>query len=426
MKRNFDNPFIIFLPLLLLYFVFIFLMHDDANVQDEGKYLMYAQNLLQGFYSPPDPNIYLGVGPGYPIFLTIFLLFNIPLLFISLFNGLFYYLTVVIVFKLLSGICDFWKSILISVFVGMHFNIIENLPFILPETLPPFLLILIVYILKKAFNASDKRKKILFLVFSGGLLGFLALTKIIFGYVIVTLFIVYLFFWILKIDKTRAKSVLFVLIVGFIVTLPYLFYTYNLTGRIFYWGSVGGNNLYWMSTLYEDEYGSWYPFHATEIDSVSLSVNPIAEKMMKERHSADHTYFFSLNGAEQDDAYKEKAMHNITTNPLKFLKNCISNTGRILFSFPFSHTLQKPSTLMRLPFNGVIVVFFFIILFPLLYNWKKIDFSVRFGLITAFIYFGGSILGSAETRMFNAIVPILVVTIGLVLHKSVIFKLKFD
>ena len=153
---------------------------------------------------------------------------------------------------------------------------------------------------------------------------------------------------------------------------------------------------------------------------------PKQKRAIKERHREDHERFLSLSGIEKDEAYYDKAIKNIKNNPAKYAKNIFSNIGRILFSFPYSYTFQKPNTLLRLPFNGIIVVFTLIALIPTLLNWRKIDFSIRFCLIISFIYFGGSIVASAETRMFNVIVPVLLIWIGVILHKTVQFKLKFN
>ena len=38
-------------------------------IADECRYISLAENLLNGFYSPPAPNINLWYGPGFPIIL---------------------------------------------------------------------------------------------------------------------------------------------------------------------------------------------------------------------------------------------------------------------------------------------------------------------------------------------------------------------
>ena len=51
------NPFLLFLPFLILYTVFIIIFAKNGIHGDEGRYLDYANNLTHGFYSPAYPYI---------------------------------------------------------------------------------------------------------------------------------------------------------------------------------------------------------------------------------------------------------------------------------------------------------------------------------------------------------------------------------
>src|SRR6185312_9261320 len=115
-------------------------------------------------------------------------------------------------------------------------------------------------------------------------------------------------------------------------------------------------------------------------------------------------YGSPYTGVIQDDVLKKIAIENIKSHPLKFLQNCISNVGRMIFNYPASYTIQKASTLKRLPVNGTLIVISAFCFIMTLVYWKKILFPIRFLLFFGFIYFGGSILGSAEPRMFTPIV----------------------
>ena len=70
---------------------------------------------------------------------------------------------------------------------------------------------------------------------------------------------------------------------AFIVNVPYLGYTYHLTGKMFYWSSFGGNNLYWMSSPYPEEYGNYYRFPFTE----SHDRIPGSRKQIEINHQKD-------------------------------------------------------------------------------------------------------------------------------------------
>ena len=130
-------------------------------------------------------------------------------------------------------------------------------------------------------------------------------------------------------------------------------------------------------------------------------------------------------GIAQDSLLKRIAIKNIKTYPLKFAKNCISNMGRIFFNFPYSYKTQKTRTLLRLPVSGIILVFSLFCIIPTFKNWRKIIYPIRFLLFFALLYFGGSILGSAETRMFMMVVPILLMWIAYIFSKSLRIKVNW-
>lgn len=184
-----------------------------------------------------------------------------------------------------------------------------------------------------------------------------------------------------------------------------------------------------MTTPYEKEYGDWYFGYRTLLRTDSLwpgGLIPGGDESYKLHHKKNMEVIYQLVGVERDDAWKKFAIENIKSHSLKFVQNCISNVGRMLFDFPYSYKVHKPIYLVRFPFNGIIVVMMLFCLIPTLFNWKKVPFSIRLMLVFAMIYFSGSILGSAETRMFTVIVPILLFWIAYILEKSIILKLKFD
>jgi hypothetical protein len=96
------NPYLLFAPFLILYIIIVLIFHKQGTIGDEGRYLMFAHNLIHGFYSPTGPNIDLGNGPGYPIILKPFVALHLPLIFMRLINAVFYYLSIVLLFKSLA------------------------------------------------------------------------------------------------------------------------------------------------------------------------------------------------------------------------------------------------------------------------------------------------------------------------------------
>ena len=423
-KKLLKNPFLLFLPLLIFYLILILLFSfDNILIGDQTRYLSYAKNLLNGYYSPPAPNIDLGNGPGYPIFLTPFVALKSPLLFIKLMNGVFYYFSTVFLYKSLQQVVTNRFALIFSLIWAFYPTFYEQMIFVLPEVFASSLIPLLIFLVLKIFKTNNGLINKKYLAFGGFVLGYLALTKPIFGYVIMVMMPAMAFLWLLNKRSLNYKKGVLILIFSLVTTLPYLIYTFNLTGKIFYWSSFGGNNLYWMSTPYEGEYGSWHPdFYDPNIKQ---SV-PGSEELIRKHHQIAFDVIAKYKGVEQDNRLKKLAIKNIEKYPLKFLKNCVSNAGRIIFNFPYNYETQKPGTLRRLPINGTILIFALFCLIPTLINWKNIPFPIKFLLFFALLYFCGSLLGSAENRMFVMGVSVLLLWIAYILERTVKIKLNID
>ena len=434
------NPFILFLPFLFTYVAIILIFSTNESVGDESRYLTYAQNIINGFYSPPPPNVDLGNGPGYSLVLVPFVALNLPFIVIKLLNAIFCYLSIVFLFKALLSISSFKFSLIFSIIWGLYPNTFAQITYILPEVFVSSLIPLLIFLIVKTFKDIHKKKVIKYIILSGITIGFIALTKPIFGYVIIFMIGGTFFLWLFNIRNTAYKKSIAIFLIAFITTIPWLAYTYHMSGKFLYWSSFGGNNLYWMSTPFENEYGDWsgYPNLTHEpytipgsMDQIEMNHKKDFETILENKQvQEDHVrngviYGNPYNGIVQDDLLKKIAIQNIKAHPIKFLQNCISNVGRIVFNYPASYTLQKPSTLFRLPINGVLLVFAFFCLIPTLLNWRNVPFSIRFLLLFALIYLGGSILGSAGPRMLTVALPILLFWISFISEKTIKINLKF-
>jgi len=416
------SPFLLFLPFFFLYVVIILAFHNHTVLaDDEIRYLGYAKNLTHGFYAGPPPFNALPNGPGYPIILMPFVALNTPVVWAVLANALFYYLSVVFLFKTLQRISTFKIALFISLFWACYYNSFQDMLFAFTECFTCLIVSLLLYFLTRAYEDSDHRRK--YVILSGIAMGYLALTKIVFGYVILFIFIASVLVWLFNRRSADHKRGLIILLIAFATMSPYLIYTYNLTGRIYYVGSSGADALYWMSNPYDGEFGDWqsypripgpdvYRVHASED---SLAVN----------HKRDFDSVYQFTGAQQDDAFKSIAMKNIKSHPVKFIENCFSNIGRMLFSFPNSYTLQNNKSLLRLPLNGVIVVLSLFCLIPTFINWRKISFPIRFLLFFVLIYLGLSTLVSGLTRMFTVVAPVFLVWIAFIIPRTLAISLKF-
>jgi len=195
--------------------------------------VQFASNLTQGYYA--DPVYVLWSGPGYPLFLAPFMALGWPWLLVKLLNA----------FLLFGGLFYFYRT----------------LTFYLSELTALFLHSFLVVPADSAgvSRAADRASRILsdlcvrllllpslptarengcrcFSLRSAwaagadeGLLGYVLLASL--------LYFLLLSLWSRRQQHRRsAQTFLFALV----LCVPYLFYTYASTGKVFYWGNTGG------------------------------------------------------------------------------------------------------------------------------------------------------------------------------------------
>lgn len=420
------NPYFLFFPFLIIALAIALIFKTNGSIGDEPRYLNGASNLLRGFYSPPAPDISLVNGPGYSIFLMPFLALHLPLISITIMNALLFYFSIILIYKTLQCFISDRIALIISMFWGCFINAYQNLPLIHPEALTLFLVALIIFTIAKAFSKENASWVNKYLLLSGFSIGYLILTKVIFGYVMLFMLSGSVLLWIFKRKLINQRKGVIILLISLAVNIPYLIYTYHLTDKILYWSSVGGLNLFWTTSPFEGEYGD-YQCSLRNLDGSLSSIDQLIvdADTLKANFLRKYEEIGQCLPLEQDSAYKHFAFNNIKSYPAKFFLNCFCNVGRLIFDLPYTNRLQEPKYLLKIPLNGIIVVFIMIILIPTLINWRKIPYSIRFLIFFALLYFGGSIIGCSETRMFTPIVPILLLWIAFVITKMIKINMKF-
>ena len=423
------NPFLLFLPFLIILIIYVVLNPTHGNKGDEARYLEYAHNLLHGFYSPPPPHINLTNGPGYPIILMPFLGLGLPLITITIMNAVFYYLSIVFLFKALQKIVSEKITLFFSFFWACYYIAYQNLPFTHTETFTYLLISLLIFLLLKAFEAGDPRVTRKYIFLSGFIMGYIVLTKIAFVYVLLAMFLGSAVLFLINRKNINFRRGFFITLIGLATFIPYSIYTYHLTDRMFYWNTNTGVSMYWSTSTFPEEYGDWKQ-DLTEgtVEQGNFNI-PGADDSLVAHHQKDydrifHGKGFTQEGLEQDDAFRKIAMDNIKAHPLKYIQNCVYNVGRLIFHYPFSQAVQRPKVLLVLPLNGIVFTLIIFCLIPTLMNWRKIPFSLRFLLVFTFLYLGLSSMVTAYVRMFTIIVPVLLFWFAVILQKTV--KVKFN
>ncbi len=418
------SPFLQYLPFLVLYAVLVWVLHDDSFSGDEGRYYQFAENLTNGFYSPSSPDFNLWNGPGYPIFLMPFVYLGLPLLSITFFNALFQYLSIVFLHQSLRLYLSKKTSTLIAVIWGCYYISFQELGGMLTESFSLFLISLFLY----CFLRASKNEEWKWVWRSGIVLGYLALTKIIFGYVILVMFgiagLQYALRNRLKLQEMMARNRLDIFVIALLVNLPYLIYTHSLTGKYFYWGNSGGMSLYWMSTPFEGEYGDWN--NSTFTANCHDARIPCNADLLAKNHQTDMDYILSLPKIERDDAYKSLALQNIQKHPTKYLRNVVSNVSRLFFGMPISYYPQRDSTIFRFPPNVLLLSALFLATIVWLLNFWSVPIEVTYIALMSFVYLGGTSLLSAYPRMLYVIVPMLLFWCGYALNRALQVSLKWS
>lgn len=396
------------LPLLLLYIVLVVILSSAPFQGDEGGYVAIADRLSQGHYSPIS-DIKLWWGPGYPIVLTPFVYFKIPWLVAKFLNALFLFGALLYLNKTLTLWLQETCALFFTYILGIYPPFLRELHLLLSENLVFFLICGFMFHFCKF--CREEKGFWLHLLAAALFLGYLALTKVFFGYVIISGLLSFLILFLLK-KKEHYKRTTLMYLLALTICLPYLKYTYFVTGKIFYWGTSGGMSLYWMSTPYEDEWGSWF-------SSKDVQEDP---KLARHREFFDKIAGFSE--VERDAEFKKQAIYNIIHHPTKYFVNWIANIGRLLFSYPFSHGQDRLTTYFYLIPNMFIVVLFVLSIYPAFLRWKVIPFEIYALLYFSTITFGGSSIISAYDRQFRILVPIILLWISFLYTRAIKIEIR--
>lgn len=396
-----EKSLVLSLPVLII-LVTINILFQFEPSNDELRYLNFAENLLAGYYTNNLNPGFLWNGPGYPIILSLFLKLKASVLFLKILNSIFIFFGIFLIFKKIKT--NNLSYILVLLFLFSDPFLVYSGSKILTEAFTFFLVAILLNI--KLDSKSPIRFKNLFL--AALVIAFLMLTKVIFAYVFLIIFFLALILLLFKVINgiKPLKLILF----AYLLCLPYLIYTYSLTGKYFYWSDAGGSALYPMTTLYHDEYGDWFPAGLKKdddfIDKESLTTTPKKNNVGK-----NHANFFNsistLNGPERDEALKKRALENIKEKPLKYLKNIIYNFGRLSFRFPFSNRDLNP--LLLIFFVLRFSIFFVpLIVSVLIFISKKRALGDYFNFSILVVSILISLLLSGESRMLFPFAPLLI------------------
>lgn len=412
------NPWWLFAPFLGVYLIMIYVLNSATPIilmGDEPRYLQYAQNLLNGYFSPKG-TVDLWSGPGYPLLLAPFLKIGFNTIGLRLINAFLQYASIVYLYKTLLLWVRPKKAFFFTIAWALYYIAFKEMLFVYTEPLTCLLITAIAFQLSKGINSTKS------ILLTGFLLGYLALVKIMFGYVIAFCFIILLCVYLLKKQNIHLRFA-FVFLIAIITTIPYLSYTHQLSGRYFYWGNSGGMSLYWMSTPISTEYGDWNDaqFRAyCDYDSTM----PCNATYFAKGHQADYDQIYKLDGVARDDAFKQKAIQNIKSHPTKYAKNILANMGRLFFGLPNSYNIIRMQHFWRIIPNAFvfcITVLSFLLSF---YNFKKLPTFFHIILLLLITYIGATLLVSAQQRQLYVVLPLILILFAWLSEQLIQFRFR--
>lgn len=355
---------------------------------DEIRYINYADNLLHGFFSPQAPDFNLWSGPGFPLVLAPFIFLGFSHFQLVLLNVVFLVLTLVITNRTLRLLVHTREAMIILLFLGLYFPISKHIYFVHTECFTWLILASICNLLtQRVIKKIPSVKRDVLLVF---LIAYLAMVKVVFGYVILSMLAVLIGWFLVKRQNAKLRPIA-ILSTAFLLCMPWLFYTYAITGRVMFWTNCSTLSLYTMSTSYAGEYGDWqHPnilvLHPEHRDFVGKTM--------------------VLSPLEQYDAYKDKAIENIKLDKMGYAKNWLYNIFRMLFEYPTNSRANVGLSWLKSALPLLILLpIILLCIYVHIKNRRCVAGEISVALLAILVYLGGSSLVSAMERMFFITLP---------------------
>jgi hypothetical protein len=421
------------LPLLGFFAILALVQAKGDNEGDGWRYLTNARHMLEGYFAAPDTLMFWN-GPGYPILLIPFVGLGIPLALARILNAVFLYLAVVHFHGCLRlagiGKRGLAYAYAMGILLFLHGPLMGM---IMTESLSAFLVCAGAWHLGAASRGFGRKG--LHASLAGLHLGYLALTKIFFGYVVEFCLLIAAGLWLWsrarRVPGTLASApppnpapsphpvppasrpppfsgpearfapavAALACAVGLLVCAPWLAHTWSKTGKLNFWGNSGGFQMYYLSWPEKEYFGDWINFEA-------LLENPDFFR--------PHVEFvretLKLDYVSQDAVLKKQALRHCREHPRKCVTNWRANVNRMVFGYPVTH---YPGSDVELATGNRSFVYAFPFMLCLLLaapGWlgrRAVPAWVHYGLAFAIVSLGGMSLVSAIPRQVFPVLPLL-------------------
>jgi hypothetical protein len=326
------------LPFLALFLVIPLLApYNDNLFDDQGGYVGLAKYLVHGHYlsgrdnlvsgGPDYPNLWFG--PGLPVILVPFVAAHVPIDVVRLLGPVLLFAAVVAFLHLLRLFVSPRAALAGAGAFALYLPLYTVIVYLHSEVLALLLVVVGLYGIVRYLREGRAR----FLALGGGALAWLALTRVEFGWIVTLLLAGYALAWLMR-RTQRLRRLAAVHALALALCVPWLAYTYSVTGSVFSWGNSGPLSVYWISSPYPGDRGDWHR----------------ADWVFSDPNLAPHRPFFRtlvpLDLNAQNRRLEHEAFANIRHKPLKFAENVADNVSRMLFNVPYSFKPAKRSGLV--------------------------------------------------------------------------------
>jgi hypothetical protein len=389
-------------PLLAVFVAAMaFLPTAEGWSGDESVYLGLAHNLTHDFYrdgssygalnmclpgwKTPD----LWYGPGFPAFLAPLVGLGLPVSVIRFAGPVLLFASVLLFRRLLLLTVRPRNAFLGALALGVFVPFYRYLPFLHSEFLALALVIVVMLSLTHLLRSGSR---IAMLTAAAGL-AWLALTRVAYGWVLTVLLLIWLVRWLIS-RSTSSRRLVAAHALALVLCVPWLVYTYSVTGRPFLWSTSGSLSLYWMSSPSAVDRGDWH----------------CASDVFQVDWLAPHRAFFVAHAHDspvaQDRALERQARRNIVHHPGKYVENLAANASRIFFDFPYSRRPLNTRDLVVFVIPGAVLLALLAAALALLARFRTSlpTETASFALFSV-VAFAVSLPASAYVRMLIPIVP---------------------
>lgn len=422
LSASFAHPRTAISALLLVFLantISVVLRHDDQLIWDEGRYLECALNHLGTPVPTFDPNDFVN-GPGYPLVLAPFVLASEfrfdqqsttsktkrslgPLFFARLLNAFFMTGAAAFVFLTLRHYTNPVWATLGALWTGLHPALLWMSFALMTEPLALFCLTGFLWSFCQTLRSPSTPWR--WLTAATAFLGWLTLTRVFFGHVIVATTVLSFAAWpFFKPWRPALQRTLLILTGALIICTPYLHQTWKATGTFPCWSTNSGELLYWMTSHHPGENGHWFSYEDAQNDP-HLAPN----------HRAFYKSILKLPVTEREASFKAQAKAQFT--PPAFGYNWLCNLSRLAFGFPRSFQPEELRSLPLILLHLPLIISTLLAAFIALRFWRSLPPEIWILAAFATFYLGGTSLASGLPRYFAAITPILFLITATILHR---------